>query len=293
MGTLRDPKTDTTYPLRANHLVGRSRDCALQIERDMVSSTHAAICYARGVWYVRDLGSKNGTYMDGKPVGTDWVVLRRGAALGFGRRDADLVFDEDAPPGPTLEGLDGAPRLELADPAGGVGLRQEGDGTWLLETESGAEPVANEQIVEIAGARYRVSLPDAVAPTTDLETEVRDACVVLAVSRDEEHVEARLERGGQRRELGSHAHFYLLLTLARLREADVKAGLAEETCGWVYQDDLVHKLRVTPPQLNLHVFRLRRQFDALLPGGGTYVIERRPRTHQLRTGLSRFRFETL
>jgi hypothetical protein len=44
---------------------------------------------------------------------------------------------------------------------------------------------------------------------------------------------------------------------------------------------------MAPPQLNLDVFRLRRQFAALGIVDAANIVERRPRTRQLRIGTAR------
>jgi hypothetical protein len=41
----------------------------------------------------------------------------------------------------------------------------------------------------------------------------------------------------------------MLLTLARLRLADLQRGIPEAQCGWTYQDELLRSLNVAPTQL--------------------------------------------
>lgn len=45
-------------------VIGRATDCALQISDPRVSGHHAEIYALSGGWWVRDLGSTNGTYVD-------------------------------------------------------------------------------------------------------------------------------------------------------------------------------------------------------------------------------------
>ena len=50
-------------------MVGRSRQCEIPIEDDTVSSNHARI-YPRGEFmYIEDMGSTNGTYLNGRALG--------------------------------------------------------------------------------------------------------------------------------------------------------------------------------------------------------------------------------
>jgi soluble lytic murein transglycosylase-like protein len=48
---------------------GRDENCAVQVEQaGAVSRRHAEVFFMQGAWWVRDLGSTNGTYLDGKRV---------------------------------------------------------------------------------------------------------------------------------------------------------------------------------------------------------------------------------
>jgi hypothetical protein len=99
---------------------------------------------------------------------------------------------------------------------------------------------------------------------------------------------------GQRTlDLGTRARNYLLLTLARRRVADAKEGLPEASCGWIYQDDLSHDPSMAPPQLNLDVFRVRKQFAAAGVVDAVNVIERRSTTRQIRVGTGQIAIRTI
>jgi hypothetical protein len=45
-------------------VIGRSNDCTLVIDDDYASSRHARLFPQDGSWFVEDLGSTNGTYLD-------------------------------------------------------------------------------------------------------------------------------------------------------------------------------------------------------------------------------------
>jgi len=65
-------------------VVGRSRDADLQIDSNDVSRRHALIYCSEGSVVVKDLGSTNGTMVNGYPVDTTVVrpsdVIRIGSA---------------------------------------------------------------------------------------------------------------------------------------------------------------------------------------------------------------------
>jgi hypothetical protein len=67
--------------------VGRAPDNDLVIADRTVSSFHACIELRGGAWFVKDLGSSNGTRLDGDPV-RGWTRLEGGARLVFGAEAA-------------------------------------------------------------------------------------------------------------------------------------------------------------------------------------------------------------
>ncbi len=76
--------------------IGRADYCDIVIPDDSVSSQHAKLTRREGVWVLTDLGSTNGTLVDGEKVEGD-VPIAPGAFVRFG--DVQLVFeptDDDA-----------------------------------------------------------------------------------------------------------------------------------------------------------------------------------------------------
>ena len=75
----------------ASFLVGSRRDIDLSVEGDpFISDAHALCGNFRGDWSVQDLGSVDGTYLNGSRVyGQQWVC--RGDVLRVGRTEIVLV----------------------------------------------------------------------------------------------------------------------------------------------------------------------------------------------------------
>lgn len=69
------------YPLKPSNLVGRSSECDISLAAAHLSRRHAELSVIDSVLYVRDLGSANGTYLNGKPV-TE-ARVKRGDELRF------------------------------------------------------------------------------------------------------------------------------------------------------------------------------------------------------------------
>jgi pSer/pThr/pTyr-binding forkhead associated (FHA) protein len=78
--------------------VGRLADNALQIDDSSVSSRHAEIELEADVFHLHDLGSTNGTFVNGEQV-TD-AVLRHGDEVRFGVVETVFNGEEEAPDQP-------------------------------------------------------------------------------------------------------------------------------------------------------------------------------------------------
>jgi hypothetical protein len=63
--------------------LGRAASCQVVIESDFASRRHAQIVRREEVYWLRDLGSKNGTLLDNNPVSGE-VILGDGAEIRIG-----------------------------------------------------------------------------------------------------------------------------------------------------------------------------------------------------------------
>lgn len=73
--------------------VGRSSDCELVLKHPTVSRRHAAISVENSSITVQDLGSRNGTFVNGERIQTATVIL--GQQLAFGRVCFFLAGEKD------------------------------------------------------------------------------------------------------------------------------------------------------------------------------------------------------
>lgn len=300
MATLEQASTGVRYPLASRMLVGRSHACHLRVESRQVSGVHAELAWDGERWVVHDLGSRNGTHVDGQRLAPEQrLPLSQGARLTFGTAGESFVLVDASPPRLLAIGDDG--RMAHAEagllclpsedePA--VTLLEQPDGRWLLETEDEVRPLAHEERITAGGSGWRILLPGAVQYTDDATVPLTLASVLLeaSVSRDEEHVELRMIQGPRVVPLRSRAHDFFLLTLARARLADQQQpGLAEAEHGWVYRETLASRLHVDRNLLNLWIYRARRQFAEAGLVDVTKLVERRPKAEQLRLGAPHLR----
>jgi hypothetical protein len=77
---------EAQYEIGPNRaLIGRSSDADVVLPYDDVSRRHALIWRAEGIIWLQDLGSANGTTLDGAPVGRTPSQVGKGASIGFGK----------------------------------------------------------------------------------------------------------------------------------------------------------------------------------------------------------------
>jgi Nif-specific regulatory protein len=65
-------------------MVGRSADNTISFLDDRCSRFHAKVFYDSGQWYLQDLGSRNGTYVDGKFLASQIFPLQPGNRIQIG-----------------------------------------------------------------------------------------------------------------------------------------------------------------------------------------------------------------
>ncbi|MEW2297471.1 DUF1707 and FHA domain-containing protein [Streptomyces sp. NPDC006743] len=76
------------HPLR----IGRDPASGLRLNHETVSRLHAELRHQGGLWILRDLGSTNGTTVNGRRV-TGAAVVREGDQVGFGQVTYRLSVD--------------------------------------------------------------------------------------------------------------------------------------------------------------------------------------------------------
>ena len=68
------------FMLSAETTLGRAPGCGVQIDDVRVSKLHARLFFHDGAWYLEDLGSTNGTQLDGEAV-VGPTRIKRGARI--------------------------------------------------------------------------------------------------------------------------------------------------------------------------------------------------------------------
>jgi pSer/pThr/pTyr-binding forkhead associated (FHA) protein len=78
-----------TVPLTGNLQIGRAEACQIRLDDTYISSFHARIFGRDGTWFVEDLGSTNGTYLNQRRV-TSPAEMRAGDQLKVGKVTLEL-----------------------------------------------------------------------------------------------------------------------------------------------------------------------------------------------------------
>jgi hypothetical protein len=288
-----DQGSEFLVPCRC--LIGRSGLSHLRLSNRRVSSEHCIVSWETEAWRVRDLGSRNGSSINGRPLTPGQSrPLQIGDSLRLAGTDEVWALCDDEPPEPCA----------VCEPTGGWRHGQQGllqlpdDGTpsasifehggrWVCEGSSPMERVETEQTVIVNGLPWKLFLPD--LPGASDRTE--EGALVLgnltlrfAVSTNEEHVALELVHGALTREVPSRSYLYTLLLLARRR---VRPSPQDDPQGWVHTEDLARMLRCSREKLNVDIHRLRQLLRIAKVRDAGKIVERRLGTSQLRIGTSR------
>lgn len=306
MGILVDARTNRALTLPARCLLGRSSACALRIDDARVSGEHARISWSGDRWEVRDLGSRNGTFVnDTKLERGGSSLLSASDRIALGDVSIALSLLDVSPPVAQARqlvtgeimlargGILALPSEEAPD----VSILQDADGRWIVEEKGAARVVSDGDVIEARGESYALHLPTLIASTVDARDEppdIRDVTLHFRVSRDEEHVEVTIRCGDEVLVMAPRAHHYTLLTLARARHRDEAEGkLPEPSRGWISVDDLCRMLATDENKMNVDFYRIRQDVGALGLQNAASIIERRRGSRQVRQGIRRVVLETL
>jgi pSer/pThr/pTyr-binding forkhead associated (FHA) protein len=103
------PQEEVFRFTRTEVIIGRERSCDCRLEDQTISARHARLASHHGQWWVEDLGSKNGTYLNQERI-SQAVVVTAGDELRCGQ----VVLRVE------IEGMAGSPAVET-----NVGVSEE------------------------------------------------------------------------------------------------------------------------------------------------------------------------
>ncbi len=280
-----------TVPARL--LVGRAPSCTLRLDEAHVSGEHATLLWTGAHWELRDLGSRNGTFVNGERISPgDMKTLGKGTTISFGQSDDPWEFIDAEAPGAyavhTGSGRSMTARnrmLALPDAVSPeVVAYPDRAGTWVMEIgDDAARPVVDGESVQVGDVTWKIYVPDAHVGTAALDSgpHIDSVTLTFDVSLDEEHVQLTVLHRGNETALEPREHGYTLLTLARARIED--AALPPSEQGWLDRDRLLKMLGTDTNGLNVAIYRARGQLSKAGVDGAAGIVE--VRRGQRRIGL--------
>lgn len=297
--------------LAAWSLIGRDPSCLIRVDDTRVSRTHASVEWRDSAWWVRDLGSVNGTWVGGARLGAEPHLLKSGENLHLGAADArPWVLVDPGPPAPFAVRADDqeelGPHGDLLvlpeDEEGAWTIYRRPNGVWTAERGDEQREVSDGDLLTADDEVWRLCLPgrvtatDRMAPGRALPGEpsfvdwtVQTVRFAFTQSRDWEHARLAISSGEHRLDLGDRQCWVVLVTLARERIAD--AAAAEHDQGWVDIDQLARELGMRRGTVDVYITRARTELaDAGVIGAAQVVLARRGQ-RRLGIGVERLHVE--
>lgn len=273
--------------------MGRSRASDIRVEDTTVSGAHLAFGHMRGAWFVRDLGSRNGSWLSGVRLNGEWQQLREGDVLKLGTANTTFLVVDLEPPvaratsstGELVFGKDGVLAIPSEEAPDVLVFYAEDE--VLADFGRDTRTIRDQEVLEAAGDRWSVTLPN-VVPETEAASSSIDllmARLTVHYSMDREHVTLEFSDGVGSVRLEGRSFGTSLAQLASRWHQDHESGVPETECGWYYRDELVRDLDISRQKLNLDLFRARRALSAFGVQNAERLIERRPDAGTLRIGV--------
>lgn len=301
MARLSDTATGRIFVPGTSCLVGRSPASQLVLAHPWVSGQHATLRWSGANWELRDLGSKNGTFVGDKRINpSTWTPLMEGDTVGFGRQEAPWKLESASPPAATAWLGETCIQAEddlLALPSAArplVCVYRSETGIWVAEDATQTRPVQDGERIDIEGKSFLLDLPVVMAATRDMRAgNLSSATIRFHVSRDQEHITLDIMVNGETHNLPHRAHHELLLYLANARLEDARtltAPMSEH--GWRYQDEVARALRIPPSHFNMTIYRARQHLRGVGFDDANAILERRRGSGQLRIGIGKLEIHT-
>jgi hypothetical protein len=285
--------------------LGRARDCDHVIADPSVSSHHASVWFENGCAWIRDLGSRNGTWIDRVRVSAP-AVLNDGARVRLGST-IEFVARAAAPVVPTrqdavaVEDVETMVRhpffadrfflgdsdhadLRVADAGGGVALFLDQDGDVWRSTVDDDGPLELGEVFTCGGRRFRVVADDG---SVGLGATIGDARLPFRLTLTLDGVagaEAIIDdpQTGTRHVVDAENRAVLLYALAK-RAVDARST-GNDDDAWCSDEDITRDVwgrRSSTDANSLHVLVHRLRKELKEAGFDPWFIEKRRKAIRL------------
>lgn len=140
-------------------IIGRGEGVNLRPKSDLISRHHCAVLVEDGQAFIKDLDSRNGTFLNGEKI-TEKVKLKVGDRLRVGRLQFEVLIDHGKPgqKKPRVTSIKEAAQ-RTADKAGGGEFDEDSITDWLFEAEE-SEKTSRQTVLETR--QFRIDETDRV-----------------------------------------------------------------------------------------------------------------------------------
>jgi hypothetical protein len=279
------------WPLPARCVIGSGAICHVIVPSRRASYVHALLAWGKDEgWSVADLGSKNGTTLNGRPVPMkESVALDSGDRLVFGATAGEWVLEDAEAPGAfaqrltdgaTVEAVEGTLLLPC-DESPEAALTQAIDGEWTVELRGVTRPARHDEILTLT-APWRLYLPPELPPPTELFRGLRlcDVRLTVQVVGRHQNAQAILHHPRGEENLGRGRHWLLLAALGDALLFDEHLPPAER--GFRGIEMLAEEVGIEPQSLHTYATRVRRRLARAGVEDADDVIDARTRLNQRR-----------
>ncbi|MCB9543496.1 MAG: FHA domain-containing protein [bacterium] len=282
---LTQPKTGREVALRARTTFGRDTGNDVALDEPRASAQHAVMQWSDGQWTVRDLASRNGTWVQEQRIdpGED-IPLALGHSVAFGDPRRRWWLMSADPPAIFAESLARPVRVDAIDGVLGLPSNDDprvivyaGDRGWLIEDTDGTRPTHDRAVVVVADTPWRLALPAALDGTAALGFDGSGVRVLVTGSFERPRVDVQRADGWQTLRAASCDRLLWLLT--HEREDDDTRPAHDPDRGLTHVDLVARALGIDPRTVDVYVHRLRHRLGA---HGVHDLIERRAGVGQLR-----------
>ncbi len=184
-------------------LIGRSPKCHLSAGSTAISRQHSVIMRHDGKVTVRDLGSRNGTLVNGKKI-TEEVELSSGDELVVGplKFMVTITHGINNTKRPQVKTV--ADAVERTVKKGESGIQDDDITNWLLEPDAIVKSVAETQAIEMDDTNA-AQMQKIAADLADVDTSAGDAVGSEATeeaAQEEEPTGDKPSKAGEKKEPG-------------------------------------------------------------------------------------------
>ncbi|NML37303.1 FHA domain-containing protein [Chitinophaga sp. G-6-1-13] len=254
------------------------------IPQQDVSQSHATIFWNREGWFLRD-HSRNGTLIDNELLCQSIRKLSKKHQIRFGNTESTCWNIIDLkPPAPYLKSVHSKEKVMPLPTGTDARIFCSPHHGWVYEMNGHITHLSDGCSVFFQNEEWLFIANGYLEETIDHQHLVNNTVFLFTLSSNEEHIRLQLRvSDDQLIDLGSRAHNYLLLVLARKRLADHIVGQSPEEQGWISLDELIRDISKEMQKdidvyfINLQIFRLRKQLYEQLSFGQMFanVVERR------------------